>query len=206
MSIHPKPADDDANLYFDRSIPFSVKEEAPDCSSGEEGTAKVGDIPMGPLKPKKCHTKSVVKGLHICQICGQDYRNKSDLANHMGQHEGLTFTCEQCGKVFFTCKSFEIHLKVHTEGPITCSQCGKNLEYPGSLVYHMNTHSGITYDCPLQDCNKSYKSNAMYREHFTYGHNEEDTIPCDYCKKMFKLPTQMYCHRNKQHGPAPRKV
>ena len=62
VSIHQKPADNDPNLYFDKSIPFSVKVEAPDCSSGEEDAAKVGDIPMGPLKPKKCHTNSAVKG------------------------------------------------------------------------------------------------------------------------------------------------
>ena len=203
--IHPKPVDDDPNHYHDRSSPFTVKEEAPDCSSAEEDDQdKEAGIPMGPVKPKKCCTKTVVKGLHICEICGQDYRNKSDLTNHMGQHAGLTFNCEQCGKIFFTRKSFEVHLKVHMEGPIVCSQCAKNFEYPGSLVHHMKTHSSITYECPLDNCTCTYKSNAMYREHFTYGHNEEDTIKCDYCTKMFKLPTQMYCHRNKQHRPAPR--
>ena len=43
--IHPKPSDDDPNLYFDKSVPFSMKVEAPDCSSDEQNK---NDIPMGP--------------------------------------------------------------------------------------------------------------------------------------------------------------
>ena len=55
---------------------------------------------MGLVKPFKIRSKTNVKGLFACEICGQDYTSRSDLANHMAKHAGITYTCDKCGKNF----------------------------------------------------------------------------------------------------------
>ena len=92
-----------------------MKVEAPNCSSSDE-EPQVASMPMGPVKAKKGWHQLAVKGLYICQVCGQDYTNRSDLSKHIAQHKGLEYTCEQCVKIFYSRKSFENHTKAHTEG------------------------------------------------------------------------------------------
>ena len=112
VSIIPKPASNvDIKTYHDpwKRKPMWMKVEAPSCSSNSDGEdvaeqdqeqQNVLQYPMGPIKPGKKKSKSNVKGLYACEICGQDYTNKSDLANHTAQHEGVTYTCDKCEKVY----------------------------------------------------------------------------------------------------------
>ena len=204
--IHPKPADNNENIYIDpkKRGPFTVKVEAPNCSSSDE-EPQAAAMPVGPIKAKKCQHQPTVKGLHVCQVCGQDYTNKLDLANHMGQHVGVEYTCEKCEKKFYSHKSFENHTKAHTEGPHVCSQCQQNFELKSSLLNHLKKHKGMTYACQVEPgCPHTMKSYAMFLEHFHYGHLDEKMIPCDYCSPYFQTPTNMMAHRNKAHGPAPK--
>ena len=175
---------------------MEIKVEKPDCSSVEEDestSAKAFNMPMGPAKPHKQHQKTSVKGLHICHICGQDYMNKSDLSNHIGQYEGLTFTYELCHKVFYSFTSFDTHSKAHESGPHQCNQCGQTFEYATSLSNHVKTQSKV-YICEEEACEKKSRSYAMYLEHMQYGHIESKTIPCPDCDLKFQTPTQMYSH------------
>ena len=117
ISIHLKPVDDNKNIHIDpkKRGSFTVEAEAPNCSSSDE-EPQAASMPMGPVKAKIHQHQPAVKGLHICQVCSQDYTNRSDLSNHIAQHQGLEYTCEQCEKIFYSRKSFENHTKDHTEG------------------------------------------------------------------------------------------
>ena len=191
-----------------------TKEEAPACSSNDENADDEADAPdqddgnssqypMGPVKPgRKKKPKKNIKGLFACEICGQDYANGSDLANHIAQHEGVTYTCETYDKVFQSRKSFDNHAHSHREGPYTCDQCGKTFDYVGSLSNHMDMHSGKVYVCEIQTCGKQHKSYPMHLEHVQYGHTAKPTVECTGCLRMFQTPTQMHAHRNKAHGPV----
>ena len=161
--------------------------------------------PWAQWKPKKhCH-QPAVKGLHVCQVCGQDYTNRSDFSNHMTQHEGLQYTCEQCEKIFYSRKSFKNHTKAHNEGPQVCSQCQQSFQLKSTLINHLKVHKGITYACKVEgDCPHTTKNYAMFLEHFHCGHLAEKTIQCDYCDHYFQTPTKMMAHRNKAHGPTPK--
>ena len=70
----------------------------------------------------------------------------------------------------------------------------------------MKKHQGISYACQEENCTYSTKNYAMFLEHFHHGHLEDETIACTYCDRKFQMPTEMYAHRNKAHGPAPRNM
>ena len=85
--IIPKPLDDDKNCYHDKSKPVKAEVTCDSDKDIQEEASAALAIPMGPVKPRRCKSKTAVKGLYVCQICGQDYINKSDFNNHMQQHE-----------------------------------------------------------------------------------------------------------------------
>ena len=210
ISVIPKPASDlDINMYHDpkRSKPMWTKEEVPSCSSASEqedidAAENSVQYPMGLVKPFQRRSKTNVKGLFACEICRQDYTSRSDLANHTAQHAGITYTCDKCEKNFHSRKSFENHAHVHRDGLYQCNQCGKTFEYPGSLSNHVKKHSNKTYVCKHEGCDKESRSYAMHHEHLQFGHTEKPMIQCSYCDRFFQMPTQMYAHHNKTHGPA----
>ena len=84
ISIHLKPVDDNGNIHIDpkKEAHLTVKVEAPNCSSSDE-EPQAASMPMGPVKAKNCQHQPAVKGLHICQVCSQDYTNRSNLSNHI---------------------------------------------------------------------------------------------------------------------------
>ena len=133
---------------------------------------------------------------------GQDYINKSNFLNHSAQHEGMTYSCELCHKVFHSHKAFDMHAKGHELGIFECNQCSQQFDYETSLSNHVKMHTNV-YTYPQEDCAKHFHSYAMHLEHVQYYHLPTKTIPCNYCDKYFQMPTQMHCHRNRSHGPAP---
>ena len=203
--IIPKPDDDDKNWFHDKSKSVKVEVTCDSDEDMEEEAAAASAIPMGPVKPRLHKRKTAVKGLYVCEICGLDYVNKSDFTNHMQQHEGVTFTCTQCEKVFYLQKGFDNHAKAHQDGLHECPQCSQKFELKSSLTNHIKSHTNV-YVCECPECGKEAKSYAMHLEHINYVHTETPTIPCDYCHCYFFTPTQMYCHCNKEHGPAPHNV
>ena len=98
ISKIPKPKDDDRNSWHNPSKwkLMCMKQEVPSCSSNEDSDDPTHDdvdtVPMGPVKPGKKPKKNI-KGLYACEVCGQDYTNCSDLANHTAQHAGVMYTC-----------------------------------------------------------------------------------------------------------------
>ena len=193
ISEVPKGEDDDRNTWHDPKCwkLMWTKEEAVSCSSNEDNDGdddgpdqddgNSSQYPMGPIKPSRKKPKNNIKGLSACEICVQDYANTSDLANHIAQHEGVTFTCDTCDKVFRSRKSFDNHACSHREGPYTCDQCGKSFEYPGSLSNHKDTHTGKVYVCEIKNCGKEHKSYPMHLEHIQHGHTEKPTIQYTGC-------------------------
>ena len=106
--------DDDKNTYHDpgKFPPITVKKEFPDCCSAEEEEKEkeeeeeeeeenfnLNEDQSDSLKmhaaPIQSRKKKCVKGLHVCQLCGKDYINKSDLNSHLMAHAGVTFNCER---------------------------------------------------------------------------------------------------------------
>ena len=109
---------------------FYVKEEAFDCSSAPEdikekererkrklkkGKKTKKYLPILPTQPvppvekvampignirapgKK---KTIIKGPHVCYVCGGDYMNIVNFNSHIAHHEGVTYKCPQCDKTF----------------------------------------------------------------------------------------------------------
>ena len=84
---------------------------------------------MAPVKAQKHRNKTAVKGLYVCQICGQDYVNKIDFANHTQQHEGVTYTFTECEKLFILIKALRIMLKPTSSSHKSAISVDKHLNY-----------------------------------------------------------------------------
>ena len=148
--------------------------------------------------PTQSRKKECVKGLHVCQLCGKDYINKSDLNSHLMAHAGVMFNCERCGLQLPSQKAVDNHMKLHTKGPFSCPKCMKGFNLHTTMQNHIKTHNEhpYTFDC----CNWETRSYALSLKHKKYGHLSEKLFSCKVCTKKFQMLTQLYSHENKVHG------
>lgn len=72
--------------------------------------------------------------LHICDLCGEDFRKRSDLTNHVNEHfnqEEGDFQCEVCNRIFNNLRLYRIHRRVHLPQVKSwaCESCDKKYRY-----------------------------------------------------------------------------
>lgn len=72
--------------------------------------------------------------LYICDLCGQDFRKRTELSTHLDDHvmkEEGDFQCEICNRIFSNLRLFRIHKRVHYPHlkSWSCETCGKKYKY-----------------------------------------------------------------------------
>ena len=160
-------------------------------------------MPMGKISaPGK--KKQIIKGPHVCHVCGADYVNIIDFNSHIASHEGVTYKCQKCDKTFRSENVLKNHRRAENSGKMnTCQQCGKNFQLQSSLLNHIKTHSSTVYGCQLvPTCKFKTKSYSCFREHNKYGHNTSKDFQSTICHKAFQTPSEMHSHCTRQHGPV----
>ena len=132
--------------------------------------------------------KQIIKGPHVCHVCGVDCVNIIDFNSHIASHEGVTYKCPNCDKTFRSENTFKNHRRAENSGKMhTCQQCGKNFQLQSSLLNHIKTHSSTVHGCQLvPTCKFKTKSYSHFREHNRYGHNTSKEFSAPSATKHLK--------------------
>lgn len=87
--------------------------------------------------------------VYICDVCGDDFRKRSELSNHLVDHapttnNGEEYQCEECPKKFTNLRLFRIHRRGHytVQKLYECQECNKKYSSKNLLEEHMNMHTG----------------------------------------------------------------
>ena len=76
VSVIPRPIDADTNQWKDKTEPWIIKEEAPDCSSvGDTDSDNSDSTPLSEKCPVRIRGRKAKDGTHgqfLCKTCGKD--------------------------------------------------------------------------------------------------------------------------------------
>lgn len=135
-----------------------------------------------------------------CTKCGKCFGRRSTLQDHMKTHTGeRPYLCEECGKHFARNSHLKVHLKVHSgERPFSCNECGKSFAHGCHLKDHLVTHSGDKPFC-CTECGKCFTSSSIFKRHIL-RHSGEKPFGCSECGKRFSGSSDLYIHTRTHTG------
>lgn len=219
----------------DSPVDTSGHKRAPDTSQDSQLVdAKVYFCPICNRPFKNRSNMNKHKKLHnnmrpfVCDKCGNSYRQKHALKDHLRTHEeeGKYFSCKYCCLKFRGRQKWVTHENRH-KGMCACicEVCGVRYENKYALEDHMSKHTGqYKYSCT--ECEKGFNKIEALKDHHNVHsgdrpyncevcgkrfancgtfwqhkvtHKSERDFTCDVCKKSFKLKTHLAKHM-KIHG------
>lgn len=142
--------------------------------------------------------------LYICDICGDQFRKRTDLSHHLDEHvakEEGDFQCEVCNRIFSNLRLFRIHKRIHypQNKSWPCDHCGKKYSSKNLLDEHINTHTGNRpYVCEV--CNKDFASKYTYRSHVKTHEVRPRPFECTTCNKTFLSHQNLTQHVKTHNG------
>lgn len=110
----------------------------------------------------------------ICETCGKQLPNKSQLSVHQRQHTGeRPYQCTNCGSSFKCLSTLRQHEVVHSEKRYRCEVCMRKFSRPEKVRIHMRVHTGEKpYNC--LKCFKKYQQKNDLNRHIKKKHNEDE--------------------------------
>eukprot|EP00088_Acartia_fossae_P000704 TRINITY_DN10282_c0_g2_i5.p1 TRINITY_DN10282_c0_g2~~TRINITY_DN10282_c0_g2_i5.p1 ORF type:complete len:203 (+),score=20.00 TRINITY_DN10282_c0_g2_i5:91-609(+) len=152
---------------------------------------------------RKAHQKPVLaehKSEIICDICGQQFKQKFSLVRHTQlMHEGTPQDCPQCGKTLRNNFALADHIRLsHNRGGV-CNVCGIQVT---DLKRHMkNNHVPKhlkRYKC--DDCDKRFNYTALLQKHRMNVHLKLRPYKCRYgCEFAYNDSSNRNQHEKKKH-------
>ncbi|XP_061392309.1 zinc finger protein 420-like [Musca vetustissima] len=101
---------------------------------------------------------------HICSICGNAFKLKNQLVNHMKLHLEKNIQCPHCDKKYARQFDLNVHLRSHTgEMPYACHLCSKRFAIKVRLTYHLQKHYGVKHRC--KECHAEFNSKQKLKTH-----------------------------------------
>ncbi|XP_011506031.1 PREDICTED: zinc finger protein 502-like isoform X2 [Ceratosolen solmsi marchali] len=142
--------------------------------------------------------------LYICDICGDQFRKRTELSHHLDDHvakEEGDFQCEVCNRIFSNLRLFRIHKRIHYPQvkSWTCETCGKRYSSKNLLEEHTNTHTGNRpYICEI--CGKDFASKYTHRAHVKTHQIRPRPYECSQCNKTFLSQQNLTQHVKTHNG------
>ncbi|XP_064595243.1 transcription factor E4F1-like [Liolophura sinensis] len=130
------------------SDPFKESAHTSGTDEEHEGAAEEDreedDQPVQ-KKPRTRRTTGLGDKPHICEICGNKFKEASVLKTHMLIHTNerlFPCTVDGCSYSFKTKGSLTRHLRRHTgEKPYSCNLCGRSFSESGALTRHLKSRT-----------------------------------------------------------------
>ncbi|XP_031636509.1 transcription factor IIIA-like [Contarinia nasturtii] len=136
-----------------------------------------------------------------CDICGEKFRRKTQLKQHMFVHTGnYRYTCDKCGKGFHLMSRLKRHENSHRTRQ--CPDCGATFDKWSLLLAHKNKEH-INSDLKCSICNREFHSRRLLKIHRKTHANLDDRIvyecPYEGCSKVFLQNQNMLAHYKSKH-------
>lgn len=115
------------------------------------------------------------------------------------------YTCsfQNCNRKFCLPASLKLHQQLHKLKGFKCKYCGLVIMDHCNLKLHESKHTDennklITYPCCLPDCNETFISRHLLRQHeISYHSSSSGKFLCKFCDKPF-AKVQNYMHHLKR--------
>ncbi|XP_072375675.1 uncharacterized protein [Diabrotica undecimpunctata] len=137
-----------------------------------------------------------------CRRCYKTFLNKTDLAQHLQNHD--KYKCEICAKEYVIKTNFIVHMFNHKEDTFTvnqdstpyvaCNICSKFFASENALRNHLISHTGERkYNC--KSCSNRYKYEQDLKRHMN-SHTGREVRPfeCCHCHQAFKRQGHLNRH------------
>lgn len=127
-----------------------------------------------------------------CKKCNLFFWDVKALKSHTCQSNPsnhLSLLCDVCGKNFMNQSQLRLHTRLHVpieqRRTFECYMCKSHFAYKKSLIHHMPMHSGmkILYRCDV--CQSPFSRSDALRRH-SLIHLGKLPHNCQYCKKGFR--------------------
>ena len=160
----------------------------------EETDSPIGECKIGTTKEKP----------HVCEICDEAFRLKSNLKAHVEIHlDEKKYSCVVCGKRFNTSSQLSMHKQTHrTVKKFVCDFCGRGFKLQANLKAHIATHlNEKRHECKV--CGKKFNTSSQISMHKKI-HLEVKLFTCEFCGRAFKTQPNFREHikihlNEKQH-------
>ena len=133
------------------------------------------------------------KKYFACQECGEHFKTKENVENHMKTTCRQRFKCDKCEKYFKDKVALNHHLVDHTVQTLAfiCKECGNTSKSKINFHKHMKTHRNLSR-CDICDEYFTHRSLKMHR---LSDHKDEFKYTCDQCPAKFKAPRSLKIHQ-----------
>ncbi|XP_076060894.1 uncharacterized protein LOC143036875 [Oratosquilla oratoria] len=144
---------------------------------------------MRPLNVHLLRAHSDQSQKHICSYCKNVFNSVAELERHKSIHK-RECPCQACGHVYSTKAALQNHLAVHHNNGSTplygCPVCDLRFAKEYNLKAHIAVHNVESlYDCPYDECSKSFKSESLLKTHLQRRHGQGVSLSCSSCDKSF---------------------
>uniref|UniRef100_A0A8D8Q5R0 Zinc finger protein 26 n=1 Tax=Cacopsylla melanoneura TaxID=428564 RepID=A0A8D8Q5R0_9HEMI len=159
------------------------------------------------------HKLRHIDGSHKCDLCGQTFRHKYRLRDHMYSHNNVKpFPCPICEKHFRRKHERTKHVRTVHDGikyttykTYKCTLCPKTFTHLAALEDHQYVHTGQkSHIC--ERCSASFTNKAGLLVHIKVLHEgtrkPQEACQCELCGKSFKGRQSYRVHMKNTHGDA----
>ncbi|EAA15140.4 AGAP008901-PA, partial [Anopheles gambiae str. PEST] len=141
-----------------------------------------------------------------CKVCLKCFNHQSNLIVHARIHDKVkqALKCARCSKVLDSEERLAVHMRLHTgEKPYKCSYCDKRFNHKSTVSTHEKAAhiAANSYRCGR--CHKTFNQKCQLQYHEKL--QEEHTIACEHCEKVFCYKASHKEHLFKVHFPRPKK-
>ncbi|ETN64120.1 zinc finger protein [Anopheles darlingi] len=136
-----------------------------------------------------------------CKVCSKHFNHQSNLIVHSRIHEKVkkAIKCDRCSKVLDNEERLAVHMRLHTgEKPYKCSYCDKRFNHKSTVSTHEKAAHIAANSFRCDRCHKTFNQKCQLQYHEKL--QEEDTIACTMCDKVFCYKASHKEHVFKVHS------